>query len=69
MELNIFKNRSLSKENILTVGAYTFTNADLIGGVNFEQTVNAGQDLVLGSCTCSTISKLLNNLNQLINNL
>lgn len=69
MDINLFKNRALNKENILTVGSYTFTKADLIGGVNYQQTVNSGEDIVLGSCTSATIEFTLNNMNNLINNL
>lgn len=68
MDLNLFKNK-IKKQNILTVDGNTFTDSDLIGGINYNQTVNSGTDIILGSCTVSTIEFQLNNLNNLINNL
>jgi hypothetical protein len=68
MDLNLFKNK-IRKENILTIDGVEYNNSNLIGGVNYNQTVNAGTDIVLGSCTCATIEFELMNLNNLINNL
>jgi len=69
VDLNLFKNINVNKTNILTVGGYTFTVADLIGGITYNQTVNSGVDVILGSCTVATIEFQLNNMNQLINSL
>src|SRR5674476_954251 len=69
MDLNLFKNKNINKTNILTVDGYTFTVADIAGGITHNQTVNSGVDVMLGSCTVSTIEFQLNNQNQLINNL
>ncbi len=68
MDLNLFKNK-VNMQNILTVDTYTFNDSNIIGGINYNQTVNSGVDIVLGSCTVSTIEFQLNNLNNLINNL
>src|SRR5665647_1203156 len=68
MDLNLFKNK-IRKENILTVDGIDYDNSNLIGGVTYNQTVNSGTDIVLGSCTVATIEFQLNNQNQLINNL
>ena len=68
MDLNLFKNK-IRKENILTIDGIDYDNSRIIGGVNYNQTVNAGTDIVLGSCTCATIEFELMNLNNLINNL
>jgi len=68
MDLNLFKNK-IKKENILTVDGIDYDNSNLIGGVTYNQTVNSGTDIVLGSCTCATIEFELMNLNNLINNL
>lgn len=68
MDLNLFKNK-IRKENILTINGIDYDNSNIMGGVNFNQTVNIGTDITLGSCTASTIEFQLNNLNQLINNL
>ena len=68
MDLNLFKNK-VNKQNILTVGGYTFTASDLLGGIAYNHTVNSGTDIILGSCTCATIEFELMNLNNLINNL
>ncbi len=69
MDLNLFKTKNINKQNILTVGSYTFTASELVGGVSYNHTVNSGTDIVLGSCTAATIEFQLNNMNQLINNL
>lgn len=68
MDLNLFKSK-IRKENILTINGIDYNNSNIIGGVNYNQTVNSGTDIVLGSCTCATIEFELINLNQLINNL
>lgn len=68
MDLNLFKNK-IRKENILTIDGVDYDKSNIMGGVNFNQTVNAGTDIVLGSCTCATIEFELMNLNNLINNL
>lgn len=68
MDLNIFKNK-IKKENILTIDGIDYDDSDIMGGVNYSQTVNSGIDIILGSCTVSTIEFQLNNLNNLINNL
>jgi hypothetical protein len=68
MDLNLFKNK-VKKENILLIDGIDYNNSNLIGGVTYNQMVNSGTDIVLGSCTCATIEFELNNLNQLIYNL
>ncbi len=68
MDLNLFKDK-IRKENILTINGIDYDKSNIMGGVNYNQTVNSGTDIVLGSCTCATIEFQLNNLNQSINNL
>lgn len=68
MDLNLFKNK-IRKQDILIINGIEYTSSNIIGGVNYEQTVNSGIDIVLGSCTCATIEFEFMNLNNLINNL
>lgn len=68
MDLNIFKNK-IRKQDILIINGTEYNTSNLVGGVNYEQTVNSGTDIVLGSCTCATIEFELMNLNNLINNI
>lgn len=68
MNIEIFKSNPYMKDTLLSNG-YIFTGAELIGGVSFEESVNAGEDLTIGSCVISTIEFQLSNLNYLINNI
>lgn len=68
MNIDIFKNNPYMKDTLISDG-YIFTGAELMGGVSFEESVNAGEDLTIGSCVISTIEFQLSNLNYLINNI
>jgi len=69
MELNFFKKNKVKKIDLLTIDSTTYTSSDIVGGVNYEQNVNSGTDLNLGSCTTAMINFELNNQNQLISDL
>lgn len=68
MELDFFK-KSPVIHNTLFSDSFIFTGGDLFGGVSFEESVNAGEDLTPGSCVMSSIEFQLKNLNMLINSL
>ena len=64
--LDLFKAMPVIRD-ILYTENYIFDGMDLYGSVTFEESVNSGQDLELGSCVMSKIEFQLQDLNYLIN--
>lgn len=68
MDIELFKKRP-KITNTLVSDSYTFTGAELMGGISFSESVNSGEDYTIGSCVISTIEFQLENLNYLIDDL
>lgn len=68
MELSYF-NKMRTIHNTLSTPGYTFTEMDLKGRISFSESVNAGEELTIGSCVMSTIEFSLFDLNYLVDDI
>lgn len=71
MDINIYKNYELRTKDTLTIESegITFSNENFIGKITYSDSINNGEDLVLGSSCSSSIQFELNNLNLLLKQL
>lgn len=66
MDVSFFDQMRRISNSLVSPG-YIFTDAELKGDVEFSESVNAGEDLSVGSCVMSSIKFTLFDFNHLIN--